>query len=314
MKHHASDPSRGITSQIIPYILTFIGSFIAAFAIEIFFIPNNLIDGGTVGLAMIAARVFGSTTLPLFLILFNLPFICLAYRFIGKTFVIQLLLAVLSFAFFLFLMPKIFVRPFIGENLEVVVIGGAILGVGIGLIIRAGACLDGTEILGIIINKKQGFTVGQTVFTCNIFVFGTAGLVFQDWHPPLLSLIAFIVVAKIMDMVIVGLDETKLVWVISPKSKEISQAITHELGLGLTILHGKGGFSGAPTEILYIIIERLQLTDLKSLIYTIDPNAFLATENLHEVSSGKQQERVFRKKKPIATVASQALGLDRSPH
>ncbi|MBS0654154.1 MAG: YitT family protein [Verrucomicrobia bacterium] len=304
----ASEQSKGIKSQIIPYALTFLGAFIAAFAIKIFFLPNNLIDGGTVGLAMIAARMFGSDTLPLFLLLFNLPFVYLAYRFIGKLFVVQLLLALLSFAFFLFLMPKIFAHPFVGENLEVVVIGGAILGVGVGMIIRGGACLDGTEILGIIINKKMGFTVGQTVFSCNILVFGTAGIVFQDWHPPILSLIAFIVVAKIMDMVIVGLDETKSVLVISPKSNEISQSIMHELGLGLTIMYGRGGFSGASTEILYIIIERLQLTDLKSLIYNIDPNAFIAIENLHEVSSGIQQNKVFRKKKPITAIATKALG------
>lgn len=304
----ASDTSKGIKAQIVPYALSFFGAFVAAFAIKIFFLPNSLIDGGTVGLAMIAARVFGSETLPLFLLLFNLPFVYLAYRFIGKFFVVQLLFALLSFAFFLFIMPIIFAHPFVGENLEVVVIGGAILGVGVGLIIRAGACLDGTEILGLIINKKMGFTVGQTVFTCNIFVFGAAGIVFQDWHPPLLSLIAFIVVAKIMDMVIVGLDETKSVLVISTKSKEISQSIMHEMGLGLTIMYGRGGFSGASTEILYIIIERLQLMDLKSLIYNIDPNAFIAIENLHEVSSGMHQGQVYRKKKPISQIAAKALG------
>lgn len=105
-----------------------------------------------------------------------------------------------------------------------------------------------------------------------------------------------------------GLDETKSVLVISPKSNEISQSIMHELGLGLTIMYGRGGFSGTSTEILYIIIERLQLTDLKALIYNIDPNAFIAIENLHEVSSGMQQGQPFRKKKPISAIASKALG------
>lgn len=286
----------------------FLGAFIAAFAIKVFFLPNNLIDGGTVGLAMIAARAFGNDLLPLFLLIFNLPFIVLAYRHLGKSFVIQIITAVLSFAFFLFIMPNIIATPFVGDYLEVVVIGGAILGVGIGIIIRGGACVDGTEILGIIINRKQGFTVGQTVFICNILVFGAAGLVFQDWHPPLLSLIAYIVVVKIMDTVIVGLDETKSVLVISSKYNEIAQAVMHEMGLGLTIMYGRGGFSGASTEILYIIIERLQLADLKNLIYSIDHDAFIAIENLHEVSSGKQGPMAFRKKKNIHMLARKVLG------
>lgn len=286
----------------------FLGTFIAAFAIRVFFVPNNLIDGGTVGLAMIAARAFGANFLPIFLLLFNLPFIYLAYRHIGKAFVIQIVAAVLSFAFFLFIMPHIFPSPFVGDYLEVVVIGGAILGVGIGIVIRGGACVDGTEILGIIINRKQGFTVGQTVFLCNILVFGTAGIVFQDWHPPLLSLIAYIVVVKIMDTVIVGLDETKSVIVISSKYNEIAQAVMHEMGLGLTVMYGRGGFSGASTEILYIIIERLQLADLKNLVYGIDHDAFIAIENLHEVSAGKQGPMSFRKKKSIHSLARHVLG------
>lgn len=178
---------------------------------------------------------------------------------------------------------------FKGDILEVVVIGGAILGIGLGLIIRFGGCLDGTEILGIIINRRTGFTVGQVVLVCNIFVFGTAGLVFKDWHPALLSLITYLVVIKVMDSVIVGLDETKSVLIISKKSKAIGDAIIHELGLGLTIMYGRGGFSGDEREILYVIAERLQLADLKDVILREDPTAFIAIENLHEVANGKQQ-------------------------
>jgi uncharacterized membrane-anchored protein YitT (DUF2179 family) len=302
-----SDGSKSVASYALSYFWTIIGAFIAAFAIKVFFIPNTLIDGGTVGLAMIAARLFGNSLLPPFLLLFNLPFIYLAYRYIGKVFVIQLSVAILSFALFLFLMPHIFSTPFIGDSLEVVVIGGAILGVGLGIIIRVGGCIDGTEILGIIINRKKGFTVGQTVFSCNIFVFGLAGLAFQDWHPPLLSLITYIVVVKIMDTVIVGLDETKSVLVISPKSKEIAHEVMHQLGLGVTIMYGRGGYSGESTEILYIITERLQLADLKDLIFKVDPKAFLAIENLHEVSSGKGGEKALRIRKHIASVASRTL-------
>jgi uncharacterized membrane-anchored protein YitT (DUF2179 family) len=270
------------------YFFIALGAFLAAFSIQVFLLPNSLIDGGTVGLSMICGNLTDPKYIPLFLLLINLPFVYLAYRTIGKTFVVHMIYSVVVFALAMVLIHEFLPWHFTGEYLEVVVIGGAILGIGIGLIIRNGGSTDGTEILGIIINQRMGFTVGQVVLVSNIFVFGTAGLVFRDWHPPLLSLIMYLVVIKVMDAVIVGLDETKSVIIISPKSKIIADAIIHELGLGLTVMYGRGGFSGTEREILYVIAERLQLADLKELVFREDPGAFIAIENLHEVSSGQQ--------------------------
>ncbi len=284
-------PSVGIkslTSQFISYFFMAVGAFLAAFAIEVFLIPNKLIDGGTVGMAMILGNLFGQKYLAMFLMLLNFPFLYLAYRYIGKAFLFHMLFATVFFVLSVFFFDRVASAEFHGETLEVVVIGGAILGIGVGLIIRYGGCVDGTEILGIIINRKTGFTVGQVVLVCNIFVFGTAGIVFQDWHPPLLSLIMYVVVVKIMDAVIVGLDETKSVLIISSHSKAIAAAIIYELGLGLTVMYGRGGFSGDAREILYVIAERLQLAELKELIHREDPGAFIAIENLHEVANGNQ--------------------------
>jgi len=286
---HAS--TKSWMAHFFNFGFTLIGSFLAAFAIEVFLIPNRLIDGGIVGIAMIFGNIFGKQLLPYFVILFNLPFLILAYRSIGKVFVVHMILANVLFAASLALIQEFLPMQFTGDPLEVVVIGGAILGIGIGLIIRYGGCLDGTEILGIIINRRTGFTVGQVVLFCNVFIFGTAGLVFQDWHPPILSLITYIVVIKIMDAVIVGLDETKSVLIISDKSKAIADAIVHELGLGLTIMYGRGGFSGDEREILYVIAERLQLAELKDIIHREDPSAFIAIENLHEVANGNKKPK-----------------------
>lgn len=283
--HASQPPKKSIGSKLLVFIWMSIGAILAGFAIQVFFVPNSLIDGGVVGVAMILGNILGPKLIPYLLVILNIPFLYLAYRAIGKGFVIHMIGAVLIFAgsmvFFEEYMPQL---QFHGETLEVVVIGGAILGIGLGLIIREGGCLDGTEILGIILNRRAGFTVGQVVLVCNIFVFCAAGLVFRDWHPPLLSLITYLVVIKVMDAVIVGLDETKSVLVISAKSKVISDAIIHELGLGLTIMYGRGGFSGDEREILYVIAERLQLAELKELILREDPHAFIAIENLHEVA------------------------------
>jgi len=285
--HISHPPKRSLLSQILTYFWLALGAFLAAFALEVFFIPNNIFDGGVVGVAMIFGNLFGKQVIPYLYVLFNLPFLILAYRSIGKVFVIHMVIATVLFSGALELIAHKMPIQFHGNSLEVVVIGGALLGIGIGLIIREGGCLDGAEILGIIINRRTGFTVGQVVLVCNIFVFGAAGFVFKDWHPPLMSLITYIVVVKIMDSVIVGLDETKSVLIISSKSKAIADAIIYELELGLTIMYGRGGFSGDEREILYVIAERLQLAELKDLILREDPHAFIAIENLHEVANGK---------------------------
>jgi uncharacterized membrane-anchored protein YitT (DUF2179 family) len=308
---HASHPhKKSLTHHILSYFWIAFGAFLAAFAIEVFFIPNRLFDGGMVGLAMIFGNIFGKQVIPYLIFLFNLPFLVLAYRSIGKVFVMHMLVATFIFSASLAFIAKAMNLQFHGDSLEVVVIGGALLGIGLGLIIREGGCVDGTEILGIIINRKAGFTVGQVVLVCNIFVFGMAGLVLKDWHPALMSLITYIVVIKIMDSVIVGLDETKSVLIISSKSKVIADAIIHELGLGLTIMYGRGGFSGDEHEILYAIAERLQLAELKELILREDPTAFIAIENLHEVANGKASSQ---KNTRIEKIFSRLLDKEISP-
>jgi len=271
-----------------------VGAFLAAVSIRIFLLPNQLIDGGVVGVSLILARLYGDNYLSYVLVLLNLPFIFLAYTYIRRTFVIHMLLAVIFFAGFLIVLQH--APPFIADPLEIIVFGGAILGIGCGLIIRHGGCLDGTEILAIIIDRRKGFTVGQVVLFINIFIFGAYGWIFQDWHIALRSLMTYIVAFKMIDLVIVGLDERKSALIISSKPKELGNAIMTELGLGLTIMHGKGGFSGDTREILFVIIERLDLSELKEIVLREDPAAFMAIENLHEVVYGKQAFIPYKKR------------------
>lgn len=282
------------TNQSIAYFWIVLGAFLAAVSIRVFLLPNALIDGGIVGIALILARLFGDHYLSYFLIALNLPFIYLAYRFIRRTFVIHMLVAVLLFAGFLFVLQQ--APSFLGDPLEIIVFGGGILGIGVGLIIRYGGCLDGTEILAIIINRKKGFTVGQVVLFINIFIFAAYGYIFSDWHIALRSLMTYFVAFKMLDTVLVGLDEVKSVMIISSKPKELGEVIMNELGLGLTIMHGRGGFSGEAREILFIIVERLDLADVKEIILREDPSAFIAIEDLHEVVYGKHGSLPFKKK------------------
>ncbi len=271
-----------------------LGAFLAALSIKVFIVPNQLIDGGVVGVSLILARLYGDTLLPYFLTALTIPFIYLAYTYIRRTFVLHMLVAVLLFVVFLIVLQS--VPHFIGDPLEIIVFGGAILGIGCGLIIRHGGCIDGTEILAIIINRKKGFTVGQVVLFINVFIFAAYGWIFQDWHIALRSLMMYIVAFKMIDIVIVGLDELKSVLIISSKPKELGSIIMKELGVGLTFMNGKGGFSGDTREILFVIIERLDLSELKEIVLREDPTAFMAIEDLHEVVYGKQAYVPYKKR------------------
>src|SRR3989344_5815388 len=205
-----------------------------------------------------------------------------------------MLAAILFFAFFLLLLDRI--PPFGADPLEAIVIGGVMLGAGAGLIIRHGGCTDGTEILAIIVNRKKGFTVGQVILFINVFIFAAYGWIFEDWHIALRSLMTYIVAFKMMDLVIAGIEELKSVLIMCSKPEKLSKIITHELGLGLTFIKGKGGYSGEDRDILFIIVERLDLAELKEIVLREDPYSFIAIENLHEVAYGRSASMAMRRK------------------
>lgn len=274
--------------KVAPWIL--LGALIEAAAIKFIILPNHVIDGGVKGIAMILAHIFGSFWLPYFVLALNIPCVILAYKHFGKDFLIYLTTGIVFFSFFLFLLDDVFtgLPVFHGDSLEVVVLGGIALGIGIGIIIRMGGCSDGSEVIAIIINRSKGYTIGQVVVFINFFVFLIAGYVYGEWNTSIRSFITYIVTYKTMDFVIVGLDELKSALIISSKPKEIADTVVHELGLGLTILYGRGGYAGDDREILLVIVDRLQLAALKDIILNIDPSAFIAVENLHEAVYGRQ--------------------------
>jgi uncharacterized membrane-anchored protein YitT (DUF2179 family) len=296
----ATRSRKKLKSHLASYFGMAIGAFLAALSIRVFLIPNELIDGGVVGLSLMMARLFGGDYLSWFLLVFNLPFVYLAWRYIRRSFVLSMLVAILLFALFLSLLESFPV--FAADMLEAIVIGGAMLGGGAGMIIRYGGCTDGTEILAILINRKQGFTVGQVILFINIFIFTAYGWIFQDWHSALRSLMTYLVAFKAMDLVIAGLEELKSVLIMSSHPEDLSKMITHQLGLGLTFIKGKGGYSGEDRDILFVIVERLDLAELKEIVLREDPSAFMAIETLHEVAYGSSARMALRykgKKKKI---------------
>jgi len=294
MPQAAKSFSQRFVPHLVSYLGMAVGALLAALAIRLFLIPNELIDGGVIGVSLILARLYGSSYLSYFILILNLPFVYLAWAHIRRSFVIHMLAALVFFTFFLFLFDKI---PHFGaDQLEAIVIGGVMLGAGAGMIIRHGGCTDGTEILAILINRKKGFTVGQVIMFINIFVFGAYGWIFDDWHIALRSLMLYIVAFKMMDIVIAGIEELKSVLIMCSKPEKLSKIITLELGLGLTFIKGRGGYTGEDRDILYVIVERLDLAELKEIVLREDPTAFIAVETLHEVAYGKTAKIALKRR------------------
>ena len=294
--------------KILPWLA--IGAFIAASSITQILLPNNVIDGGVTGIAMVLAHLLGQEWLPYFVLALNIPCIIVAYKNFGRAFLIYMITGILLFSFFIFLLEGPLhgrLPVFTGDSLEVVVLGGIVLGLGIGLIIRKGGCSDGSEIIAIIINRTKGYTIGQVVVFLNLFVFLAAGYIYGEWNTSVRSFITYMVTYKTMDFVIVGLDEIKSTLIVSSKPKEITDTVVHELGLGLTILYGRGGYAGDDREILLVIVDRLQLAELKDIVLNIDPSAFIAVENLHEVVYGRQNyfnpTKINKKQKKLMSKA-----------
>ncbi|SHE87553.1 YitT family protein [Desulforamulus putei] len=269
-----------------------LGALITAVGLELFLIPNKLVDGGIIGISIMASYL---TKLPLavFIVGLNIPFLILGYLHIGKTFALSTLYSVSALAYFTTLLHPF--PAFTNDILLGTVFGGIVLGIGVGLILRYGGSLDGTEITALIISPRFCFSVGEVVMFFNIFILGSAGFVF-GWENAMYSLIAYFIAYKTIDLVLEGFDESKSVMIISDRSQEISEAILHRLGRGVTHFYAKGGFTQEDKEVLYCVVTRLEISKLRNIVYDFDPEAFLAIEEVHDVQGGRFKKKAIHGK------------------
>ena len=279
-------------TYIKDYFFLTLGALIYAFAIEGFFVPSHIIDGGITGISMILSKI---TTKPLglFIVAINLPFIILAIQKLGKRFVFSTFYAILVFATGVTFFSSAFHGACVIPDLElflVSIFGGLILGAGVGLVIRNGASLDGTEIMAIYATKKIAFSVGEIIMFINLFIFTAAGFVY-DWQHAMYSIVAYFIAYKTMDVVIEGLNESKSVFVITDYSEEIGKDIMEKMDVSVTYIDAEGGYSGAKKRIVYCVISRLQVQKLKEIAKETDPRAFIAIENVYEVEGVRVKKR-----------------------
>ncbi len=268
------------------FIFISLGAVIAAYALEAFLVPNNVIDGGIIGISMIISHVT-KFNLGLLVIILNAPFIILAFKKMGKLFVFQTAYAniILALALNFFHEYKV-----TGDILLATVFGGIILGTGVGLILKNTASLDGTEILSLLVSKKFGFSVGEFIMGINLFIYLVAGKVF-GWESAMYSILTYFIASKVIDIVMEGLNSSKSVRIISDDAGAIGNALIERLDISVTYLKGIGGYSGQDKDIIYCVISRLELPKMLEIIKEIDPKAFVSVFDVQEVYGGR-----FRKK------------------
>ncbi|WP_442602270.1 YitT family protein [Paenibacillus sp. KN14-4R] len=275
-----------LLDYIKKFIFITIGAVLMGLALEVFLVPNDIVDGGIAGISIMLSKI---TSLPLgvFLFILNVPFLILGFKQIGKTFAFSTLygIAVMSVTTaWLHSVPA-----FTNEKLLAVLFGGLILGIGVGLVIRFGGSLDGIEIVAILLSKKFRIPVGQIIMMINVFIFVAAGFVY-GWDSAMYSIFTYYIAFKLIDIVVEGLNESKSVTIISSEYEEVAQAIMDRLGRSTTFIYARGGYKKEEIQIIYCVVTRLELAKLKAIVHEIDDRAFIAIEAVSDVLGGNFQK------------------------
>jgi len=273
--------------------MTTIGITCAAFGLKSFLLPNKFFDGGATGIAILISQLT-NLSLSILILLVNIPFIILGYSVLGKSFTIKTAVVITGLSIVLAVseFPQI-----TSDKLLVAVFGGFFLGAGIGLTVRSGAVLDGTEILAIFMSRKYGTTIGDILFGINILVFSSAAYFFSI-ESALYSIITYLSASKTVDFIIEGIEEYTGITIVSRRSEEIREMIINEMGRGVTIYTGKKGYGKtgefADMDVIYSVITRLEVSKMYSEIQKLDPNAFIVNSSVRDTKGGIIKKRPLK--------------------
>lgn len=271
------------------FFLVIVGVLVAGFGLKSFLIPNGFIDGGITGISLLVSFLT-PISVSILLFVLNLPFIFLARKQVGNSFAIKTFLAISGLSLCL-----IFIQypVMTSDKLLVAIFGGFLLGAGVGLAIRGGGVLDGTEVLSVYLNKKIGLSIGEIIFMINVIIFSFAAFLLGI-EAALYSILTYLAASKTIDFFVQGIEEYIGVTVISRKSEEIRKKLTKDFGKGVTIYNGKSGYSEdakKEMDILFTFVTRLEVGKIKQEIILIDPGAVIIEQGIKEVRGGIIKKR-----------------------
>jgi len=266
------------TRNIISIIMLTIGTLIASFSLECFLIPNTILDGGITGISIIVSKLF-QMPLSILILILNIPFLIVGFKNLGKNFFYRSIYSMVMFSVFLSFFSNF--DSFTEEILLATVFGGAILGVGVGLVIHFGGCIDGSESVAIVISKKTNLSVGQIVLVLNLLIYIIAGFIF-GFDRAMYSLLTYLITFKVIDFVSDGLEQAKAALIITSKKANLSEAIYKRLGRTTTTLKGNGLISGEK-EVLYCVLTRIEVYELKTLVEEMYASAFVTILDVSDI-------------------------------
>lgn len=277
--------------RLIQLFLLGMGVLSAGFGLKGFLLPNEFIDGGAVGISLLISEVTG-IPLSLLLILVNIPFVILGFRTVGVDFAIKTAVGIIALSIAVETIPY---PQITHDKLLVAVFGGFFLGGGIGLAMRGGGVIDGTEVLALNLSKRSGLSIGDLILIFNIIIFSVAAWLLSI-ETALYSILTYLAASKTVDFIIEGIEEYTGVTIISPKSEDIRQMIINDIGRGVTIYKGERGFGSTghrdnEIDIVFTVITRLELSNLKAEIEKIDPNAFILMHSINDTKGGMIKKR-----------------------
>jgi len=284
-----TDAKVEFTHLISDSFLIILGVLSASFGLQGFLLPNMFIDGGVMGISLIIAEI---TEIPLSILIFvvNLPFLFMGISTISRQFALKSIVAITLLAVAVQFIPFPIVT---NDKLLIAVFGGFFLGLGIGLAIRGGSVIDGTEVLAVFVSRKISITIGDVILIFNIIIFLVAAYVFTI-ETSLYAMLTYFAASKTVDFVVSGIEEYVGVTIISDKNEEIRLSIIENLGRGCTVYSGKKGQSLKPTEIVYALITRLELSKLQEEIDKIDKKAFVVMHSIKDVKGGMIKKRPLK--------------------
>lgn len=275
-------------------LLIVLGIFSASFGLKGFLIPNEFIDGGVTGISLLLSF---TTEIPLSFFIFsiNLPFIILGYNQISRTFAIRAFAAIAGLSVVLAIVPFPVITH---DRLLIAIFGGIFLGAGVGLSMRGGGVLDGTEILALYIWRKREISVGDVVLAFNIIIFAWAAFILGI-EPALYSILTYLSASKTIDYLIEGFEEYTGVTIISEKSSRVKRILMTRFGRGITIYKGKKSMIGkgadidgvADTDIIFTIVTKLEINKVKKLVNEVDENAFIYCTPVSHTKGGVLKKR-----------------------
>ncbi|MES5954743.1 YitT family protein [Bacillus fungorum] len=279
--------------KVFEYVLLTIGSIIVAGSLELILAPNGLVDGGVTAIAIMANKVAGLPLYGVFLGI-NIPILLFTARVMGKKFFIRT-----SYANVVTTLGLIYLKPFPAittSELLIVLYGGVLFGIGVGIVVKMGGAIDGSEMLAVWMNKHFKVPISTFLLAVNAVIFIFVAILFSI-EQAMFSLAIFYIVTKMIDFILDGINQGKSVMIISGKNKEIGDLLMKELQLSVTYLHGEGGFLGEHKRIIYCITNRFIYPKMKDLVLSVDPTAIIEASYSTETTGVKRPGRTARSEK-----------------